>query len=99
MLFANPVSSWIRKWWLYFLLFLIVLAVAIVWLIPSGESTEENPNTAKKLDDLQDKVKTDLILHDSKMNVRKTELTEIKKISDKERRLQALADFGNKGKS
>jgi len=96
---ANPITSWFRKWWLYFLLLLIIIAVALSWLIPSRESTDENPNATKKLTNIQDKVKTDLILHESKMATRRKELKEIKCIEDKEKRLQALADFGNRRKS
>jgi hypothetical protein len=99
---ANTFGDYVRKYWLVFVLVLAVGLGLLVIFFPAGDDKEQQRregilrDTRRKVDEIKANAAEELKAHNEAMEARRTELAEIKKISDEEKRLAELAAFANR---
>ena len=96
---ANPVKSWFKRYWLWFLLAIAAIIYVFTLLLPKPKTDEKESifknaqNKAKKIKEDREKEHAAMI---KGMKKRTQELTEIKAIKNEDERLKKLAEFANK---
>jgi len=93
----NPPGAWLKRYWLWIVLGLAIAIFVVSRLLPTPKGKPELLQKAK--DDagkIHEAAAKELETHAAKMEANEREFAEIEKISDEEKRLQALAEFANR---
>lgn len=94
---ANTFGSWVRRWGLWILLALAVGLYIVIKILPKPKDKRKLLHEAREVaEEFKLKAEADLREHTAKMDARKEELAEIKRIDDEQERLRRLADFANR---
>lgn len=93
----NPPGAWLKRYWLWIVLGLAFVIFVVSRLLPTSKGKPEVLEKAKaEADKIHDVAAKELEKHAAKMEANEREFAEIEKISDEEKRLQALAEFANR---
>jgi hypothetical protein len=95
---ANTFWDWMRRWGLWILLALAIVAYMIARLLPWRNKRDLFIRAREEAGRLRDETALKLDKIRAEMEDRRHELAEIKSIGDEAIRLKALADFANRGR-
>lgn len=90
-------KAWLKKYW-----WVLILPLAVLWfllkLIDRSLAVADDPlrKARDEADDLKDKTSQEISAIDATTQTGLKEIEEASKIKDKRRRLQKLADIGNR---
>jgi len=97
---ANSIWTWLKKYWLYIVLGLLLVLYVITRILPGGRDEEAKKKTLAKIKQGAEKIKKKhdeaIKKHNDEMKKKREELDEIKAIEDEDERMAKLAEFANR---